>query len=587
MSLYLKGVPSFRYSVNSFLLNCSQLRYFTTRRKPSRRLGKLVTTRSSKKLEAPEQSKSARKIFAFGNFAGLQQPSLKTVEINSKAIESIKSFDALRIFPTVRLAMLEEIKDGYNLKSTYITDKESLEIKPTLVQIAAIRKINKSRVSNSDAKKKEKQLTTGEAIVNELMKTNESNKLKVFTIAAETGSGKTWAYLAPLLSKLKEKDLEFFRKGPKEYELFKKSPIVRSVILLPTHELVEQVYECLDRTTRLQYDLNSVLSAKVEKDPQYLEFLNLPENRNSLQLNVLKWGAGDPHTKLLDAVNNRVDILVTTPAKIMGLAKLTNFNRPFKFFSHVEHCIIDEADTLLDKSWIVDTTSVIRKLPKCKDLIFASATIPKEFNKTIKKMFPDEHSIINIVTPSLHKIPKQIVLKVIDAQLPPYNGSKTRCLAQAIYAIHNDGTEEGYVKRILIFVNEKKDVQPLCDALVEKYGHREEDIIGVTGADLPDDRLIKLEQFLKPAQLLGDDLDDSKIKVLVTTDLLARGLNFVGIKNVILMDLPNTSVDLVHRVGRTGRMRQSGRVFVIIDKKTKKSWIKGLPNAIKRGVTLG
>ena len=64
-------------------------------------------------------------------------------------------------------------------------------------------------------------------------------------------------------------------------------------------------------------------------------------------------------------------------------------------------------------------------------------------------------------------------------------------------------------------------------------------------------------------------------------------MNFVGIKNVILMDLPNTSVDLMHRVGRTGRMRQSGRVFVIIDKKTGKSWIKGFQNEVKKGITVG
>jgi ATP-dependent RNA helicase MRH4 len=484
--------------------------------------------------------------------------------------------------------MLEEIKYGYNLKSTYIKSKEELEIKPSPVQIAAIRKINQPRLRNVNAEKKlADKKASGQEILEDLQKSNEMNRLKIFTIAAETGSGKTWAYLAPLLSKLKEEDMRVFNMSEQSYADAKKTSIIRSVILLPTHELVEQVYDSLKRASKASIDLEASVNKKILQDPQYARYLSLPENQTSLNLNVVKWGSGDSHQKLFDAGRKRIDVLVTTPAKIQGLAKLNNVSRPFRLFNFVEYCVVDEADTLMDKSWIVDTTSVIRRLSKCKDLIFCSATIPKEFKKTLGKMFPDEFSIINIVTPSLHKIPKQINLKVIDAQLSPYNGSKTRCLAQALYAIHNDGTEQGYVKRILVFVNEKRDVQPLADTLIEKFGHREEDIIGITGADNADDRLAKIEPFLKPAELLEEDLDGSKVKVLITTDLLARGLNFNGIKNVILMDLPNTSVDLVHRVGRTGRMRQSGRVFVIIDKKTGKSWIKGLPKVIKKGIPLG
>ncbi|CAG85921.1 DEHA2C04378p [Debaryomyces hansenii CBS767] len=555
------------------------------KKKANHKPGQVIRSKLGKTLEAP---KTQPKLFSFGNFSGLDQPENKLKEMSSNAIKNITSFESLRIFPTVRSAMLEEIKYGYNLKSTYIKSKEELEIKPSPVQIAAIRKINQPRLRNVNAEKKlADKKASGQEILEDLQKSNEMNRLKIFTIAAETGSGKTWAYLAPLLSKLKEEDMRVFNMSEQSYADAKKTSIIRSVILLPTHELVEQVYDSLKRASKASIDLEASVNKKILQDPQYARYLSLPENQTSLNLNVVKWGSGDSHQKLFDAGRKRIDVLVTTPAKIQGLAKLNNVSRPFRLFNFVEYCVVDEADTLMDKSWIVDTTSVIRRLSKCKDLIFCSATIPKEFKKTLGKMFPDEFSIINIVTPSLHKIPKQINLKVIDAQLSPYNGSKTRCLAQALYAIHNDGTEQGYVKRILVFVNEKRDVQPLADTLIEKFGHREEDIIGITGADNADDRLAKIEPFLKPAELLEEDLDGSKVKVLITTDLLARGLNFNGIKNVILMDLPNTSVDLVHRVGRTGRMRQSGRVFVIIDKKTGKSWIKGLPKVIKKGIPLG
>lgn len=555
------------------------------KKKTNHKPGQVIRTKLGKTLEAP---KTQPKLFSFGNFSGLDQPENKLKEMSSNVIKNITSFDSLRIFPTVRAAMVEEIKHGYNLKSTYIKNKEELGIKPSPVQIAAIKKINQPRLRNVNADKHgTEKKTSSNQIFDDLKKSNEMNRLKVFTIAAETGSGKTWAYLAPLLSKLKEEDLRVFNMSEQSYYESKKTSLIRSVILLPTHELVEQVYESLLRASRASIDLKTSVDKKILEDAEYARYLSLPENLSSLNLNVVKWGSGDSHQKLFDAGRRRIDVLVTTPSKIQGLAKLNNVSRPFKLFNYVEYCVVDEADTLMDKSWIVDTTSVIRKLPKCKDLIFCSATIPKEFKKTLSKMFPDEFSIINIVTPSLHKIPKQINLKVIDAQLAPYNGSKTRCLAQALYAIHNDGTEQGYVKRILVFVNEKRDVQPLADTLIEKFGHREDDVICITGADNADERLAKIEPFLKPADLLEEDIDGSKIKVLVTTDLLARGLNFIGIKNVILMDLPNTSVDLVHRVGRTGRMRQSGRVFVIIDKRTGKSWIKGLPKVIKKGIPLG
>lgn len=545
----------------------------------SRKSKQLIPSKHSKTLDAKPTEKN-NKLFAFGNFASLHKPERAQIEKAESVIDKIESFDSLKIFPTVRSAMVKEIKEGYNFKNTYVKDKETVEIKPSPVQIAAIRKINQARKPRNTEK--------DVGVFTELMNDNESNRLKVFTVAAETGSGKTWAYLASIFSKLKEDDLAMYNKSKHQYQEAQKFQTIRSVILLPTHELVEQVYATAKRAATLPLNLEEDVSKKVLSSAEYASFLQSPENSSSLNLKVVKWGAGDSHEKLFRSVESRrIDVLVTTPAKIQGLAKLNNIPRQFRFFNFVDYCVIDEADTLMDESWSHDTKMALQRFPKLKDLIMCSATIPKDFNKAIKLMFKDESSVIRIVTPQIHKIPKQIVLKVIDAQQAPYHGSKTRCLAQALYAIYNDGTEQGHVKRILVFVNEKKDVVPLVETLTTKYGHRPADIIGVTGKDTATDRSGKLEEFIRPATLLEDDPDGSKIKVLVTTDLLARGLNFLGIKNVVLMDLPRTSVDLIHRVGRTGRMRQSGRVFVIIDKKSKKSWIKGLPRAVKLGMTLG
>lgn len=543
----------------------------------------MIRSSHGKTLDAqPTEKKS--KLFAFGNFASLLKPGRLELEKSESTIEKVGSFDSLRIFPTVRAAMIKEIKQGYNLKSTYVKDKDELSIKPSPVQIAAIKKINQLRKPSRRAKPND----SNNSILQELIEENEKKRLKVFTIAAETGSGKTWAYLASVFSKLKEDDALMFSRSKKLYEDSKQYETIRSIILLPTHELVDQVYNTAYQAITIPLDLDTDEDARTLSASGFSEFLKLPENQKDLNLNVVKWGSGDSHEKLFNACKRgRVDVLVTTPAKIQGLAKLTNIPRQFRFFNFVEYCVVDEADTLMDGSWFKDTATVLLRLARLKDLILCSATIPKDFNKSLKSMFKDESSIIKIVTPLIHKIPKQIVLKVIDAEQSPYNGSKTRCLAQALYAIHNDGSEAGFVKRILVFVNEKKDVEPLVETLLTKYGHKSTDIVGVTGADSATDRSDKIDPFIHPATSLEEDPDGSKIKVLVTTDLLARGLNFLGIKNVILMDVPRNSIDLIHRVGRTGRMRQSGRVFVIINKKSRKSWIKGLPRAVKHGATLG
>lgn len=524
---------------------------------------------------------SERSVYNFGRASKLHLPNKLTYKDSTEVTESIDSFDALRIFPTVREAMIQQIKLEYDLKNTYITTKEELVIKPSPIQVATIKKVNQPRGKNPNLQKTDN-LSPGELINRELIIANEHAKMKVFTMAAETGSGKTWAYLSSVLSNLKDDDLAVFNESVEKYEKSKQLPIVRLVILVPTHELIDQVYRTLKAANKMEYDISTMNYSKTHE-----AFLNHPDQK-LLNLSIVKFGPGVAPTKIFDQCNQqgRIDVLVTTPTKITALSKLVNFNRPFRYFNQVQYCVVDEADTLFDESWMKDTTEVMTKFPKVKDLILCSATIPKDFESTLTK-FPNSSAIIKVVTPQLHKIPRAILVKIIDAQQNPYSGSKPRALAQALYAISKDGTEQGTVKRILIFVNEKKSVEPMVDMLIKKYNIREQDIEGIIGTDSPESRMDKIQPFLNPAELIEDDIDQSRIKILITTDLLSRGLNFNGIKNVILYDTPKSSVDLIHRIGRTGRMRRSGRVFIIIDKDTNKSWVKGLPGAIKKGIRMG
>ncbi|KHC32151.1 ATP-dependent RNA helicase MRH4, mitochondrial [Candida albicans P76055] len=537
----------------------------------------LVRFKSIKSPKSPKPTaKLSPNVFSSGKFSQLHNDT-STTNIESK----ITSFDQLKIFPSVREAMIKEIKSQYNLKGPRHSNIDEIDIKPTPVQIAAIRKINQTRklkVPNKDLEG----MDDAERIQFELQNANEIQKTKVFTVAAETGSGKTWSYLAPLLSKLKSDDMEFWKSDPEGYDnTRKKGQFVKSVILLPTNELVDQVYETLQRANSFELDHKGAPG-------NFTSFLELPENK-TMNITTMKLGQGEAPVRLFRQLETKgpIDVLITTPGKIVAFSKLVNINRPFRVFANVKYCVLDEADTLFDDSFEKNTTDVITHFPKLLDLILVSATIPKVFEKKLSKLFPDQRSLIRVATPSLHKVPRNIKVMTIDADVAPYNGSKPRCLAQALYAISKDGTEPGYVKRIIVFVNEKSEVDGIVESMITKYKVRPEDIVGVSGSVNIRDRKDMLQPFLQPAELIENDDFGSKVKILVTTDLLARGLNFQGVKNVILLGLPRNSVDLVHRLGRTGRMNQNGRVFVIVDKKSKKSWVKGLGNAIIRGLRIG
>ncbi|KAK6466072.1 P-loop containing nucleoside triphosphate hydrolase protein [Scheffersomyces coipomensis] len=523
--------------------------------------------------------------YKVGTFSNLLYPSKKTFETSSTGLDSIKSFNDLRIFPTVREAMIQEIKSQYNLKGPRHSSKEELEIKPTPCQIAVVRKVNQPRITSNFLKRVGEPMTTEEEIDFEYKKQNELNKLKMFALASETGSGKTWAYLASILSKLKEDDMELFDQDPERLEDAKCRKVIRSVILVSTHELVEQISQVIERANKIDFDLKNV----PKSFQNYIDGTKDKDGKSKLNIRLFKWQHGDPHTKLFHALRTgRIDIMVTTPGKIAGLQNLDRESDPFRVVRNVKYCVVDEADTLFDRNWIDETLRVVRTFGSVTDLIFCSATITKEFKNNLNKTFPQANSIIEIVTPSLHKISRNVKISVIDARLAPYNGSVMRCCAQALYSIIKDGTEEGYVKRAVIFVNQKVLVNGVIHALTKKYHFPADDIVGLNGSDSIEDRLEILDPFLKPAEKLDkEDPKASKMKVLVTTDLLGRGVDFNGLKNVIIIDLPNSSVDLVHRIGRTGRMGQSGRVLIIVDKKGPKNKLVGIPRAVLKGMPIG
>lgn len=492
------------------------------------------------------KKKSSKKptVFHYGNFSGLKENATTESEYATRIISKITEFEHLKLLPEVRQALKQLI-----FQESLVKGDDLNSIRPSPIQIVAIKKLASSLMNP---------------------------KLQTHAIAAETGSGKTIAYFAPMLDYLKRQEEE----DPERWKKFQDKAIIRSVILVPTHELVDQVYDTISRSEEL------------------------------LGMHTFRWRSGMAHVELLEAVKKRIDILVTTPAKLLSMFHINMISRPDRILSQVKFVVLDEADTLLDQSWVEDTYSVIKKLPNANHLVFCSATIPNEFNKTLQRLFP---TVKPITTPRLHKLPSSLEFKVVDAAVSPYKNSKVKALAQILYAITNDGTEVNSEKRCIVFVNEKRDVSRLVEKLTQSYGHT---CVGLTGEDSIEERSEKVKAFVQPPKQLNaqeaegntqesstkqfqipdsniiipsriktQNAPNQKLKVLITTDLMARGLNFQGLRNVILFDVPKTSIDLVHRVGRTGRMRQGGRVFMIIDKSTK-SWAKAVPKVVRKNMTL-
>ncbi|CAL9738472.1 ATP-dependent RNA helicase Mrh4p, mitochondrial [Monosporozyma servazzii] len=488
--------------------------------------------------------------FKFGEFGGLKKDPSEKTRHTKHLLDKIHDFESLKLLPITRSIIQNVIaRESIALKNKNASDVT--KISPTPIQTVTIKRLSQ-KLLNPD--------------------------FNVYAIAADTGSGKTMAYLIPLV------DYLLRLKGDESIPVAKAG--ILSVILVPTYELIQQVYETLS------------------------------ELGKEAGLNVYKWDSTTQYGDLLEHIKHNIDIMVTTPNKLNSIHNIKMITRPDRILSNVKFAIVDEADTLMDPSWLDLTLQCTRQFKNMNHLILCSATIPNEFNKTLTKLFP---TVEVITTPRLHKLAKRLEFKIIDSTLNPFKGSKIKTLSQILYSIRQDNTEPGFEKRCIVFVNEKSEVKLLAEKLTSDY---KIDCIGLSSENTIEERLSQVKEFLSEPRRLSEpknkglnkivtpsktvtipgsnisiprnelataisqkSLNVSPLKILICTDLLARGLNFQGVRNIVLYDVPKTSIDLVHRVGRTARMSQSGRVFMITDKKTK-SWAKGLPKVIKNNVTL-
>lgn len=431
-----------------------------------------------------------------------------------------------------------------------------------------------------------------------------------FLLAAETGSGKTLAYLLPVLNAFKrieasDAEMEAENKAINETKAndlnsseLEPPPVSnlphpttarpRAIILVPTSELVTQVgnlTKTISHTVKFRSALiSSAYSGKVIRNRLFAP--------------------------------TGIDVLISTPHLLASVAE----SDP-NILSRVTHLVIDEADSLLDRSFAPSTSAIIDKAnPSLRQLILCSATIPRSLDSYIRTRFPDMR---RLVTPNLHAIPRRVQLGVVDIDKEPYRGNRNLACADTIWSIgktaaeyvksddpHSTETERISVKRILVFVNEREKTQDVTDYLVSKGI----DAIALN-RDTPEQRQPEIlsaftSSVVEAASLTPTDSKSShqnddytsvsrpsgttrlprrhlaNTKVLVATDLGSRGIDTLAVRHVILYDVPHTTIDFIHRLGRTGRMGRRGRGIVLVGRGDRRDVVKEVKEGMFRGQAL-
>ncbi|MEK7479523.1 MAG: DEAD/DEAH box helicase [Patescibacteria group bacterium] len=297
---------------------------------------------------------------------------------------------------------------------------------------------------------------------------------------ANTGTGKTAAFLIPLIQKTLE------------------SPNMETLIMAPTRELAIQIEEELRRLTRGLRIYSAVCVGGV--------------------------GIGGQ----LQALRRKNNFVIGTPGRLLDLIK----RRALRLLN-VKAVVIDEADRMLDMGFINDMKAILSEIRGERQTLFFSATMQGEIESLIRN-----HS----KNPTTISVKKQDVAENIEQDVVRFGSrDKVEVLSELL-------TKEEF-KRVLVFGRTKHGVEKLCKKLIHDR-HRAESIHGNKSHG---QRQRALQKF-----------KDSEVRILVATDVAARGLHIYNVSHVINFDLPGTYEDYVHRIGRTGRGELKGKALTLV-----------------------
>lgn len=305
--------------------------------------------------------------------------------------------------------------------------------------------------------------------------------------SAQTGTGKTAAFLLPLLHKLLTEPHD-------EHQ-------INAMIIVPTRELAVQIAENLEA---LSY-FTSVSSIPV-------------------------YGGGDGNSFINEkkALSTGVDIVICTPGRMIA-----HMNMGYVKTEGLRYLVLDEADRMLDMGFNDDIMRIISKLPAKRQNLLFSATMPMKMRELARKILHDPAEI-NI---AVSKPPEQIVQEAFVV----YEPQKVPLVKQLLSSKD--------FQSVIVFCSSKQSVKQLSQALKRANFSIEE-----VHSDL--------EQQQREQVLL--DFRNKKLKILVATDVLSRGIDIEDIDLVINYDVPHDGEDYIHRIGRTARAASTGTAYTLI-----------------------
>ena len=296
---------------------------------------------------------------------------------------------------------------------------------------------------------------------------------------AQTGTGKTCAFAAPILQRLNGE-----KRQPR---------VIRALILTPTRELAIQIEDSIESYGR-----------------------NLP-----LRSAVIFGGVGQQPQ--VDKINRGLDILVATPGRLLDL-----HGQGLLDLSHIEIFVLDEADRMLDMGFIHDVKRVIKLLPREKQTLFFSATMPPEVMDLVNSLL---HNYARVAVD-----PVSSPVEVIRQSLYYVDKSnKTKLLAYLIETMN--------IPSALVFSRTKHGANRIAQDLEKR---------GISAAAIHGNK----SQTARVQAL--NDFKAGRIRVLAATDIAARGIDIEELAYVFNYNLPDVPETYVHRIGRTGRAGHGG-----------------------------
>lgn len=307
--------------------------------------------------------------------------------------------------------------------------------------------------------------------------------------SAQTGTGKTAAFLLPILHKIMSGTYN-------ENE-------IHALIIVPTRELAIQISGHLDG---LAY-FSSVSS-----------------------IAIYGGGDGESFVREKQALSKGADIVVATPGKL-----ISHLNMGYVKVKELKYLILDEADRMLDMGFYDDIMKIISYLPKERQTLMFSATMPPKINQLAKSILKSPVEV-NV---ALSKPPDSILQQAYIL----HEGQKIPLVRHILLA-------KPY-QSVLIFCSKKQTVKQLTQQLQK---------LGFNAMDIHSD----LEQNQREDVLLS--FSSKRLPILIATDILSRGIDIDQIDLVVNFDVPSDGEDYVHRIGRTARAQTKGTAITLVNK---------------------